>query len=644
MRKFEFSRYIKKFLPFIVVLCILLTAAVYFVLSSSQKYVASTVIHYDYDMAKSGLAPDGTELDVNEIKSSAIMTKVTANLGLDEGIYSIDSLLSRVNITEVIDADEAARKQAMLDNGEEYTEEPTTYIVSFVAKKNEGMGFARLVLDEIISIYYSEFGEKYLNSSSTVNALTDIYNEPYDYIEMMDLIDENINETMQALNRRSSSNLYFRATDTGLSFADLANEFYYLQDTKVARLYSRIFGHQLTKNKAVLVSDYTERINQNNISNLSEEGKINDILQIIDDYVTKMRDSGNTNISYEYILDQVYEKEFGDQLSADHTVTYDKLIYSWRDRTDTREYAIIQSAYYQYLINTFTECKGTCGGFCAYSDKTCAALSEPDNEDLRQSVEEEIKELVGELNKFHTLAERTNTEYNKYLGAKYISTLSSVSVSESVDVMLYTAIAAVFFLIVCLFGGVLLGRINDIVEYLFFTDHLTGFANRIAFDNYLKSNDRKILDDGIVCMTFRVVNQAQLNETYGRDGGDGAIKFVAGLIKEAFGSLEAFCVYNGNAQFIVFTSRTDYITVEHIMKRLSLLLENREKYTETAFEYEMGLAETSVNGIRKIRALLTKAMSKKKQYTAQAVSEKTDDRTETALETGKAASEKASNA
>ena len=165
--------------------------------------------------------------------------------------------------------------------------------------------------------------------------------------------------------------------------------------------------------------------------------------------------------------------------------------------------------------------------------------------------------------------------------------------------MLYTAIAAVFFLIVCLFGGVLLGRINDIVEYLFFTDHLTGFANRIAFDNYLKSNDRKILDDGIVCMTFRVVNQAQLNETYGRDGGDGAIKFVAGLIKEAFGSLEAFCVYNGNAQFIVFTSRTDYITVEHIMKRLSLLLEHREKYTETAFEYEMGLAETSVNGIRK---------------------------------------------
>lgn len=68
MRKFEFSRYIKKFLPFIVVLCILLTAAVYFVLSSSQKYVASTVIHYDYDTAKSGLAP--TEPSLTSTRSN----------------------------------------------------------------------------------------------------------------------------------------------------------------------------------------------------------------------------------------------------------------------------------------------------------------------------------------------------------------------------------------------------------------------------------------------------------------------------------------------------------------------------------------------------------------------------------------------
>lgn len=618
MKKFQLSRYIKKFLPFIIVLCVVLTAAVYFVLSSSQTYVASTVIHYDYDEAKSGQAPDGTALDVNEIKSSAIMTKVTASLGLDEGIYSIDSLLSRVNITEVIDEDEAARKQAVLDNGEQYTEEPTTYIVSFVAKKGEGMGFARRVLDEIINIYYSEFGEKYLNSSSTVNSLSDIYDESYDYIEMMDLIDDNISETLQALNRRSSGNLYFRATTTGLSFADLANEFYYLQDTEVAKLYSRIFGHQITKNKAVLVSDYTERISQNSISNISEDGKINDVLQIIDDYIVKMRESGNTNINHEYILDQVYEKEYGSQNGADHTVTYDKLIYSWRDHTDTREYAVIQSAYYQYLINTFNECKGTCGGLCAYSGKTCAELSEAGYEDLRTAVYEDIKTLVDKLNKYHDLAEQTNAEYNEYLGAKYISTLSSVAVGESVDVKLYTAIAAVFFLLVCSFGATLLGRVNDIIEYMFYTDHLTGFANRVAFDNYLKSNDRKILDDGIVCVNFHILNQTSLNDVYGRDGGDGLIRFVAGIIKEAFGTLDAFYVYNGNSQFVIFVNRTDYITVEHIMKRVSLLLEQREKYTEADIEYTMGLAETSVNGIRKIRALLTKAMSKKEIRVAKA--------------------------
>ena len=81
---------------------------------------------------------------------------------------------------------------------------------------------------------------------------------------------------------------------------------------------------------------------------------------------------------------------------------------------------------------------------------------------------------------------------------------------------------------------------------------------------------------------------------------------------------DRFYVYNGNAQFVIFVNRTDYITVEHILKRITLLLEQREKYTEADIEYTMGLAETSVNGIRKIRALLTKAMSKKEIRVAKA--------------------------
>lgn len=623
MKKFAISRYIKKFLPLIAAVCVVLTVAVYLFLSSSQNYVASTVIKYENEDAAKGLAPDGSDLDVNEIKSSALMSKVTANLGLDEGIYSIDSMLSRIKITEVIDADEEARKQALLDTGEEYTEKPTTYIVSFVAKENEGASFARRVLDELMNVYFSEYGGKYLNISSTVNPLSDIYDEQYDYIEMMDLIDSNITDTLTTLNRRSTSNMYFRSTDTGMSFADLANEFNYLQSTKVAGLYSKIFDHQITKSKSVLMSDYTERINQNNISNDSENGKINDILEIINDYVKKMHDSGNTNITHEYILNDVYEKEYTDSegnptQGSDQTVTYDKLIYSWRDHTDAREYAIIQSAYYKYLMNTFAECKGTCGGTCAASGKTCSEISDENYKTIKKSVYSDIKELVGELNKLHALAERTNNEYNEYLGAENISTLSTVSVKDTVDVKLYTLIAALFLLIVCCCGAILLGRINDIVEYMFYTDRLTGFNNRVSFDNYLKSRDKKILDDGVVCAVFAITNQTELNRIYGRDGGDAVIKFAASTIKEVFGQLASFAVYNGNSQFVVFVDRTDYITIGYVLKRVGLLLEQRTVFTDVDIEYETGLAETSTNGVRNIRALLTKAMSGREKFVAKA--------------------------
>ena len=266
--------------------------------------------------------------------------------------------------------------------------------------------------------------------------------------------------------------------------------------------------------------------------------------------------------------------------------------------------------------------------FRVRSDKTCSAISDAGYEELGESVYSDIKDLVAELNNLHTLAERTNNEYNEYLGAKNIATLSTVSVKEAVDVKLYTVIAALFLLIICCCGAILLGRINDIIDYLFYTDRLTGLNNRMSFDNYLKSRDKKILDDGVVCAVFVLTNQTELNHIYGRDGGDGVIKFAADTLKEAFGQLGSFEVYNGNSQFIVFAERTDYITVQYALKRLSLLLEQRSVYTDANIEYETGLAETSANGIRNIRALLTKAMSKKEKFIAKATKETVKETTE----------------
>ena len=55
MKNFQILRYLKRFLPLIIVFCLLATYAVYFKLSRANTYIASEVIHYNDEQAEKGL-------------------------------------------------------------------------------------------------------------------------------------------------------------------------------------------------------------------------------------------------------------------------------------------------------------------------------------------------------------------------------------------------------------------------------------------------------------------------------------------------------------------------------------------------------------------------------------------------------------
>ena len=442
MKKFQIFRYLKKILPLIIVICLLATGAVYYKLSASNNYIASEVIHYNDEQAEKGLAPDGGKLDVNEIKSSAVMSKVVDKLGLT-GIYSVDSLISRIYITPIEDKDKVAQKDAMLEVGEEYIYKPSTFIVSFAATSDEGAEFARTILDETLDVYFEQFSQKYVNVAPANNTIENLNKNDYDFIEIMEQIDTSIENTVTTLYQRIEQNNYYRSTETGVSFNELVDDFNYLRQVKVSALFSKIYKYQVTKNKSVLISDYTTRIDNNNISNAKEESLVEDVVAVIEAYVNKMRESGNTNITYEYILDDLHERDLQEYF-GDQTVTYDELIYSWRDHKESKEHAIIDSAYCRYILDTFTKCTGNCNGACATSNLTCSELCNAEYAAVREEVEKEINTFLDELTTLYDITTKTNDEYNKYLGASYISVLSSASVKESVNVPLYTAIAFFF--------------------------------------------------------------------------------------------------------------------------------------------------------------------------------------------------------
>ena len=233
MKNFQILRYLKKLLPIIIVICLLATYVVYFKLSSSNTYIASEVIHYNDEQAEKGLAPTGEKLDVNEIKSSAVMSRVVDKMGLT-GIYSVDSLISRIDITPIEDADKVAQKDAKLEEGEEYVYKPSTFIVSFAATSGEGPDFARTVLDEILDVYFEQFSQKYVNVAPANNTIENLNKNDYDFIEMLELIDTSIDNTLATLYQRIDQNNYYRSTETGVSFAELADDFNYLRQVNVS--------------------------------------------------------------------------------------------------------------------------------------------------------------------------------------------------------------------------------------------------------------------------------------------------------------------------------------------------------------------------------------------------------------------------
>ena len=618
MNNFQIFRYLKKLLPIIVVLCVIATYAINFKLKSSNTYVASEVIHYNDPAAEQGVTPTGSKLDVNEIKSSAVLSKVVERMGLT-GIYSVDSLISRVSITPLPDADKLAQKEAKLEEGEEYIYEPSTYIVSFTATNNEGSVFARTILDETLDVYFAEYSQKYVNVAPANNVIDNIESENYDYIELVELIDTGIDQTLSTLYQRMDQNPYYRATGTGVSFSDLADDFNYLRSVRLSSLFSQIYKYQITKNKTVLVSDYTTRIDNNSIQNTKEESIIKDTVGVINAYVEKMRESGNTNITYEYILDTVHDKNLLEVAPGDQTVTYDELIYSWRDHNETKEHLIIDTAYSHYIIDTFSACTGKCHNKeCLSSSKTCTEIHNTNYAQIKTEIDNEIKSLITDLSALYNATMKTNDEYNQYLGASYISVLSSASVKPSVNVGLYTIIAFFFLIILCCGGAIVLGRVGDIINYIFYTDHLTEFNNRAYFDKYLKSMEKKLLDDGTVYAMVDISNLIHINTEYNRQVGDDIIKIFTSFLKEAFGKTKADFIYNGNGSFVILVKDSDYITVEDILRIFSLRLDEREDYKNIRLEYKMGIAETFKEK-QTARKLLSEAIKNKKEFVSQII-------------------------
>ena len=659
MNDFQPVRYLKKYAGLIVAFFCVLTVALDFVLRFFQTYTATVVVDFVYEGAENGIAPDGSELNTTDIYSSSVISQALENLGLDQSEYPIDSIRSAITVEQIADEAVDTVNEAKNQEGETSDLQPTKYSISYKVKEKQGPETARLILDEILDVYFTQFSTKYVNTSSVVNSTSTVNRSIYDYIEQIELIESALEDTITSLMGRVQSSPYFYSSDTGYSFNELANEFSLLRSTEVSSLYAYILQHRVTRDLDALLNKYSERVESSQREQEQYKARITEVEGILNAYVEKLRESNNTaqsqvigsdgyTLKNNNVLGDVESpnySESGDHYEAyDQTTEYEKLLQNWIDISDSYNDSVIDEGYSQYVIDCY---QGNTEAVIAYqesvsqitnqsgADTEIAVADEevqanaiqqelssgiytegtvPCTQEDIDYVEVEIDRIVSRMNELYELTERTDLEYNEYLGAEYIEVVSSNRVTEGLNLPLYTALGAVLFLGIGALGAIFLGRIGDIIEYIAFTDHQYRIPNRIACDRYIQKHKDKTLPPEFACLLFQVINVSELNRRLGRNNADEVLAYFAALLKEMFREMDAFVGYNGSGQFMVFVQKANGEELRSAVGHFNAMLNEYMKEKQVVLKYSAGISVCSEDNIYRIRELISTATKRKEQY------------------------------
>ena len=605
MKNFNPIATMKKYKLWIIGLSLLAGIVCFFVLNRQQSYTATAILEYTNEEADQGLAPDGTTIDPSEIYSAEVMKQVFARMDLDFESYNLDKFRSKVVVKEVMTDEEAAIQEALNEKGESMTTVPTKYVVSITLDKEDAANpriFARQLMENMLDVYLSVYGEEHVSGSIQVNEIVKLEESDFDYIEAVEAMDDSVSGTVNSLANSLSFGDGFRSATVGYSLSDLYREFRLIEENDIPDLYAYILNNKITKDADVLTAKYRQRIEDYKIDNEASLRQIEDIKQIITAYVDMMRQSGNTEITYEYILDEVYDTYFEDRVNLDkngdptwvnpdETVEYEVLLESYIEDRKAYEYALIEIAYCEYIIETYSGAAGANGDAAG--------------------AEQQINGLMVKLDDLYEKLTIVKSEYNEYSGAANVGLITNIVVAADVQVLLYTLILMIACFVLISAVVIFVDRFSDILNYYIYMDRKFMVGNRSACDRYLGRRERSVLKGDTVCIAINVTNLRGKNKEFGREACDNMIIALVALMKRVFpGEPDGFIAMNGQGQFVVFLEGVREAQARAYMDYLAREAAGHNDQAACPIEYHYGIAEAEKEDIFQIRSLLVCAVNK----------------------------------
>ena len=398
----------------------------------ARKPAIIALVSFTYKGIEKGLDPKGKNFDVNTIKNPTVIEDSLTRLDMDielldgirkgiriEGIIpedAVNRITAYRNVYETANSGNLAAAQAMLD----VSYYPTTYRIHFdYADAGLSRSDGVQVLNTILEAYRDYFYKVYGFNQSLGTAVPAVDYDAYDYAEQVDIFGDTLTTIEKYLkNLANDDTNLFRSTETGFTFNDLYRAAQTIDSIDRDRISSLISVNNITKDKEASIAYYDYRIE--NLTRTSTALK--ERLATIEDSINK------------------YEKD---------------TILIFGNGTDGNDTSYSQaSEEYDKLINqrvtTSTELAETKQRIEFYkARKTALQGTKTGSKAMRESVEEQLKDLGEKVTELVNTTEITAQEYYEnveYKDAYNILVPAVASATSVVSSAIKSSIIPVFVL------------------------------------------------------------------------------------------------------------------------------------------------------------------------------------------------------
>lgn len=649
MKAFDIMRYLRRFSILIIIFALAGAFFIYYYGKNHQKYEAVTTIVYKNSAASRGYTPNGELLDPDEVFSAAVVTDAVSQLNLDEGNGII-----RANgyMEPVVPEEEQTRIDALLSDGQESEYFPTTYIVHFIADHTHSAAYARNVLTAVMQSYFEYYSEKYTDQKLIDNNVAVLKEKNYEYLDKITIIEDSVADIMGYLDTKLTKYPDYRSITTGCCYRDLHGIYKHIYENEIPKLYSMILNSGSAIDPTLLITAKQAKINRLQVEIEEMETQIKELDVLMDGLVSKSNDIMEYHYSYgesksngtDYILGDVYGSR-GEEDVQKQTTTYDTMILKYVDLLRDCEHKKIELAYQQEILALFTSTdtqtpqtdtqttqealpadaasasteNGTTenGTTETVQPEALPEAEKPTSFSKKtikpETIEKEINQYVDILNEYFELVENTTTDLNAKLGAENLEVVSSVRVSEAINIKLYIVLALMFFLVLGVFLAVVAGRSFEFLEYLIYIDKKVELPNRLRCDQFIEKRVGQLLPENYTCIFLTFDNLAELSREVNREFGDSVLHDF-GLILKGFYREGSFVGYNEGGKFICFFENLNGGQARSILRVLKEQVDDHNALEPARnIQYSVGVACSTERSIYEIRSLMVAAMNSVKK-------------------------------